>query len=77
MLNKKLLAAIIIVIIVVAGGVAVWQLFLTGPSEPTETGPDSIKIGLVAPYQIPVGRYWRRGTDTGGRKDRPVCLGEP
>jgi branched-chain amino acid transport system substrate-binding protein len=51
--NNKLLAAVIIVIIVIAGSIAVWQLFLT---EPTETGPESIKIGLVAPYQIPVGQ---------------------
>jgi len=48
MVNTKLLAAVVIVIIVVAGAVAVWQL----TSSPTE----SIKIGLVAPYQIPVGQ---------------------
>ena len=53
--NNKLLAAVIIVIIVIAGSIAVWQLFLTEPS-PTENGPESIKIGLVAPYQIPVGQ---------------------
>jgi len=47
MVNNKLLAAVIIVIIVIAGSVAVWQLM------PTE---ESIKIGLVAPYQIPVGQ---------------------
>ena len=47
MVNNKLLAAIVIVVIVVAGSVAVWQLM------PTE---ESIKIGLVAPYQIPVGQ---------------------
>ncbi|UCC58962.1 MAG: ABC transporter substrate-binding protein [Candidatus Bathyarchaeum sp.] len=48
MANTKLIAAVVIVIIVVAASVAVWQLM--GPSEPT------IKIGLVAPYQIPVGQ---------------------
>ncbi len=48
MANTKLIAAVIIVIIVVAVGVAAWQLM--GPSEQT------IKIGLVAPYQIPVGQ---------------------
>jgi branched-chain amino acid transport system substrate-binding protein len=48
MANTKLIAAVVIVIIVVAAGVAVWQL--TGPSGQT------IKIGLVAPYQIPVGQ---------------------
>jgi len=47
MVNNKLIAAVVIVIIVVAGSVAVWQLM------PTE---ESIKIGLVAPYQIPVGQ---------------------
>ncbi len=47
MVNKKLLAAVIVVIVVVAASVAVWQLM--GPSEQT------IKIGLVAPYKIPVG----------------------
>jgi len=50
MVNTKLLAAVVIVIIVV-GSVAAWQLFLT---EPEST--DSIKIGLVAPYGIPVGQ---------------------
>lgn len=48
MLNNKLLAAIVIVIVVVAGSVAVWQL--------TSSETESIKIGLVAPYQIPVGQ---------------------
>jgi branched-chain amino acid transport system substrate-binding protein len=47
MVNKKILAAIVIVIIVIAASVAVWQLM--GPSTKT------VKIGLVAPYQIPVG----------------------
>jgi branched-chain amino acid transport system substrate-binding protein len=48
MVNTKLLAAVVIVIIAVAGVVAVWQL----TSSPTE----SIKIGLVAPYQLSVGQ---------------------
>ena len=48
MANTKLIAAVVIVIVVVAGSVAVWQLM--GPAEPT------IKIGLVAPYKIPVGQ---------------------
>jgi branched-chain amino acid transport system substrate-binding protein len=48
MANTKLIAAVVIVIVVVAAIVAVWQLM--GPSEPT------IKIGLVAPYQISVGQ---------------------
>ncbi len=47
MANTKLIAIVAIVIIVVAGAVAAWQLM--GPSEQT------IKIGLVAPYKIPVG----------------------
>jgi branched-chain amino acid transport system substrate-binding protein len=47
MVNKKLLAVVVVVIVVVAASVAVWQLM--GPSERT------IKIGLVAPYKIPVG----------------------
>jgi branched-chain amino acid transport system substrate-binding protein len=47
MANTKLIAIIAIVIIVVAGAVGAWQLM--GPSEQT------IKIGLVAPYKIPVG----------------------
>jgi len=50
MVNTKLLAAVVIVIIVV-GSVAAWQLFLT---EPEST--DTVKIGLVAPYGIPVGQ---------------------
>ncbi len=50
MVNTKLLAAVVIVIIVVAGAVAVWQLM------PNDSGVDTIKIGLVAPYQIPVGQ---------------------
>ncbi len=48
MVNTKLLAAVVIVVIVVAGSVAVWQL--------TSSGTESIKVGLVAPYQIPVGQ---------------------
>ena len=48
MVNNKLLAAVVVVIVVVAAFVAVWQLVLV-PSERT------IKIGLVAPYKIPVG----------------------
>jgi branched-chain amino acid transport system substrate-binding protein len=49
MANTKLLAAVVIVIVVVAAGsVVAWQLMT--PSEQT------IKIGLVAPYQIPVGQ---------------------
>jgi len=49
MVNNKIIAAIVVVILVVAASVAVWQLTST-PSEQT------IKIGLVAPYQIPVGQ---------------------
>jgi len=49
MVNNKIIAAIVVVILVVAASVAVWQLTST-PSERT------IKIGLVAPYQIPVGQ---------------------
>jgi branched-chain amino acid transport system substrate-binding protein len=49
MLNSKIIAAVVIVIVVAATSVAVWQLMLA-PSEQT------IKIGLVAPYQIPVGQ---------------------
>jgi branched-chain amino acid transport system substrate-binding protein len=48
MANTKLIAVVVIVIVVVAASVAAWQLI--GPSERT------IKIGLVAPYQIPVGQ---------------------
>lgn len=48
MVNSKIIAAVVVVIVVVAASVAVWQLMLA-PSEQT------IKIGLVAPYQIPVG----------------------
>ena len=48
MVNNKIIAAVVIVIVVVAASVAAWQ-FLLAPSEQT------IKIGLVAPYQIPVG----------------------
>ncbi|MCW4034853.1 MAG: ABC transporter substrate-binding protein [Candidatus Bathyarchaeota archaeon] len=55
MVNKKLLAAVVIVIIVAAGAVAAWQLLLTEP-EPSTEGPTTIKIGLVAPYSIPVGQ---------------------
>jgi branched-chain amino acid transport system substrate-binding protein len=47
MANTKLIAIVAIVIIIAAGAVAAWQLM--GPSEKT------IKIGLVAPYKIPVG----------------------
>ena len=49
MVNSKIIAAVVVVIVVVAASVAVWQLMLA-PSEQT------IKIGLVAPYQIPVGQ---------------------
>ncbi len=52
MANTKLIAAVVIVIVVVAGSVAAWQLM--GPSIPTSE--ETIKIGLVAPYQIPVGQ---------------------
>ena len=49
MANTKLIAAIVIVIVIIAGGsVVAWQLMT--PSEQT------IKIGLVAPYKIPVGQ---------------------
>jgi branched-chain amino acid transport system substrate-binding protein len=47
MVNKKLLAVVVVVIVVAAASVAVWRLM--GPSAKT------IKIGLVAPYKIPVG----------------------
>ena len=49
MVNTKILAAIVIVIVIVAGSVAVWQLTSTPEVE-------SIKIGLIAPYGIPVGQ---------------------
>ncbi|MBT8172085.1 ABC transporter substrate-binding protein, partial [Candidatus Bathyarchaeota archaeon] len=49
MVNTKLLAAIVIVIVIVAGSVAAWQLTSTPEV-------DSIKIGLIAPYGIPVGQ---------------------
>ena len=49
MVNSKIIAAVVVVIVIVAASVAVWQLMLA-PSEQT------IKIGLVAPYQIPVGQ---------------------
>jgi branched-chain amino acid transport system substrate-binding protein len=48
MVNTKLLAAIVIIIVVAAGAFAVWQL-----STPQV---DSVKIGLIAPYGIPVGQ---------------------
>ena len=50
MVNTKLVAVVVIVIIVVAGAVAAWQL-MPAPEEKT-----SIKIGLVAPLEIPVGQ---------------------
>ena len=49
MVNTKILAAIVIVIVIVAGSVAFWQLTSTPEV-------DSIKIGLIAPYGIPVGQ---------------------
>ena len=49
MVNTKLLAAIVIVIVIVAGSVGF--LLLTSTPE-----VDSIKIGLIAPYGIPVGQ---------------------
>ena len=49
MVNTKILAAVVIVIVIVAGSVAVWQLTSTPEVE-------SIKIGLIAPYGIPVGQ---------------------
>ncbi len=55
MANTKLIAAVVIVIVVVAGSVAAWQLMT--PSEQT------IKIGLVAPYQIPVGQDMNRAAE--------------
>jgi branched-chain amino acid transport system substrate-binding protein len=48
MVKSKIIAAVVVVIVVVAASVAAWQLM--GPSEQT------IKIGLVAPYKIPVGQ---------------------
>ena len=50
MVNTKLLAAVVIVIVIV-GAVAAWQLISPPASDRT-----TIKIGLVAPYQIPVGQ---------------------
>jgi branched-chain amino acid transport system substrate-binding protein len=47
MANTKMIAAVIVIIVVVVASIAAWQLLI--PSEPT------IKIGLVAPTQIPVG----------------------
>jgi len=49
LLNNKILAGIVVVIVVVAA-IAVWQFL------PASEAPDTIKIGLVAPYQIPVGQ---------------------
>lgn len=49
MLNNKILAGIVVVIVVVAA-IAVWQFL------PASEGADTIKIGLVAPYQLPVGQ---------------------
>ena len=51
MVNTKLVAAVVIVIVVIAGAVAVWQFM---PA--SEEGRTSIKIGLVAPLEIPVGQ---------------------
>ena len=48
-MNNKLLAGIVVIVVVIAA-VAVWQFLPTAPA------PESIKIGLVAPYQIPVGQ---------------------
>jgi branched-chain amino acid transport system substrate-binding protein len=47
MVNTKLVAVVVIVI-VIAGAVAAWQLM--------PTSKDTIKIGLVAPLEIPVGQ---------------------
>jgi branched-chain amino acid transport system substrate-binding protein len=47
MVNTKLVAVVVIVI-VIAGAVAAWQLM--------PTSEDTIKIGLVAPLEIPVGQ---------------------
>jgi len=47
MLSGKIIAGIVVVVVVVAASVAIWQLM-----PPSET----IKIGLVAPYKIPVGQ---------------------
>jgi branched-chain amino acid transport system substrate-binding protein len=47
MANTKMIAAVIVIIVVGVASIAAWQLLI--PSEPT------IKIGLVAPTQIPVG----------------------
>jgi len=49
LLNNKILAGIVVVIVVVAA-IAVWQFL------PASEGVDTIKIGLVAPYQLPVGQ---------------------
>jgi branched-chain amino acid transport system substrate-binding protein len=51
MVNTKLVAVVVIVIIVV-GAVAAWQL-MPAPEEEEKT---TIKIGLVAPLEIPVGQ---------------------
>jgi len=50
MVKTKLLAAVVIVIVIV-GAVAAWILISPPTSDRT-----TIKIGLVAPYQIPVGQ---------------------
>jgi branched-chain amino acid transport system substrate-binding protein len=50
MVNTKLLAAVVIVIVIV-GAFAAWILISPPTSDRT-----TIKIGLVAPYQIPVGQ---------------------
>ena len=47
MVNTKLVAAVVIVIVAVAAVVAVWQLM---------PASETIKIGLVAPLEIPVGQ---------------------
>jgi branched-chain amino acid transport system substrate-binding protein len=47
MANTKMIAAVVVIIVVIIASIAAWQLLI--PSEPT------IKIGLVAPTQIPVG----------------------
>ncbi|MFC1487040.1 ABC transporter substrate-binding protein [Thermoproteota archaeon] len=48
MVNTKLLAVIVIAIVII-GGIATW-LIIAPPAR------DTIKIGLIAPYQIPVGQ---------------------
>ena len=59
MVNTKVVAAVVIVIVVVAAVVVTWQLMPTTPEEERT----SIKIGLVAPLEIPVGQDMDRAAE--------------